>query len=195
MLFLLTSAAKHGGQTLTLGLSLLLSSCQEKAPAVVEQPKPAVEKPIPPATPAPAAPRVACTLVDDAVAEEPFEQEITTEELLADGGTVEKRTPVKNRHVEGQVDTLITIRHHHNRFEYYQTPEKDLLQQVTITDFSPIYGKQLRTKLGAAYKARYAKKTGRCDSLRIGDTNRLNTVALTMRNGQVNAVQIEYYVD
>ncbi|WP_303309768.1 hypothetical protein [Hymenobacter sp. BT730] len=194
MLFLLTSAAKHGGQTLTLGLSLLLSSCQEKAPAVVEQSKPAVEKRAP-TTPAPATPRAACTLVDDAVAEAPFEQEITTEELLADGGTVEKRTPIKNRHVSGQVDTLLTIRHHHNRFEYYQTPEKDLLQQVSITDFSPVYGKQLRHKLGAAYKARYAAKTGRCDSLRIADTNRLNTVAMTMRNGQVNAVQIEYYVD
>lgn len=196
MLLLTTCFSRSTHHTLALCAGLWLSvGCQEKKPAVASAP---VVKPAPPIRPkpaAPAAPKTACSLVDDEVAEDPFGAEITVEELLQDGATVVARRPFHNRHEQNQVDTILILRHQGNQFEFYRAPEKDLLREVAITDFKPAYGQQLQQKLSSAYQARYARQTGRCDSLRIGDSNRLNTVAMTLQNGQLRAVQVQYYVD
>ena len=178
---------------LSVGL-WLLASCQQKQPPVATVPAvaPPVQAP-PPKPPKPA--RVACALVDDEVAEDPFGAEITVTDLLAAGATVVSRQPFRNRHERNQTDTILTLRHQGNRFEFYRAPEKDLLREVTITDFQPTYGRQIQRKLDRAYRARYAHRTDHCDSLRIGDSNRLNTVAMTMHDGQLEAVQVQYYVD
>ena len=172
---------------------LLLANCQQKQPPVVAVPAgpPPAQAPSPPPKPV----RVACALVDDEVAEDPFGAEITVTDLLAAGATVVSRQPFRNRHERNQTDTILTLRHQGNRFEFYRAPEKDLLREVTITDFQPTYGRQIQRKLNRAYRARYAHRTDHCDSLRIGDSNRLNTVAMTMHDGQLEAVQVQYYVD
>ena len=173
---------------------LLLTSCQQKQPPAATAPAtpPPAQAP-PPQPPKPA--RVACALVDDEVAEDPFGAEITVTDLLAAGATVVGRRPFRNRHERNQTDTILTLRHQGNAFEFYRAPEKDLLREVTITDFQPTYGRQIQQKLNRAYRARYARQTGACDSLRIGDSNRLNTVAMTLHDGQLEAVQVQYYVD
>ena len=172
---------------------LLLANCQQKQPPVVTVPAgpPPAQAPSPPPKPV----RVACALVDDEVAEDPFGAEITVTDLLAAGAIVVSRQPFRNRHERNQTDTILTLRHQGNRFEFYRAPEKDLLREVTITDFQPTYGRQIQRKLNRAYRARYAHRTDHCDSLRIGDSNRLNTVAMTMHDGQLEAVQVQYYVD
>ena len=183
------------GRLLLLGIGLwLLAGCQQKQPSVATAPAapPPVQAP-PPKLPKPA--RIACALVDDEVAEDPFGAEITVTDLLAAGATIVRRRPFRNRHERNQTDTILTLRHQGNRFEFYRAPEKDLLREVTITDFQPTYGRQIQRKLNRAYRARYARRTDHCDSLRIGDSNRLNTVAMTMHDGQLEAVQVQYYVD
>lgn len=185
----------HHSLALCAGLFLAVG-CQEKKSTEATV---AAAKPAPPVAVAPPPPpkvaRVACSLVDDEVAEDPFGAEITVADLLQEGATVVRREPFRNRHERNQTDTILTLRHQGNHFEFYRAPEKDLLREVTITDFKPAYGQQLQQKLNSAYKARYARKTGHCDSLRIGDSNRLNTVAMTMQDGQLQAVQVDYYVD
>ncbi|MBC6613315.1 hypothetical protein H8B15_20510 [Hymenobacter sp. BT507] len=198
MLLLATCFSRSGSHALTLSCGLLLATgCQEKKPTAsgppVARPRPA---PAPPAAPAPAkTAKTACSLVDDEVAEDPFGAEITVADLQQDGATIVSRKPFKNRHERNQVDTILILRHHGNQFEFYRAAEKDLLREVTVTDFAPQYGQQLQQKLGSAYRARYARQTGNCDSLRIGDSNRLNTVAMTLHKGQLSAVQVQYYVD
>jgi len=197
MLLLATCFSRSGSHALTLSCGLLLATgCQEKkptasAPPVVRpQPTPAPPVQVPPKTP-----KTACSLVDDEVAEDPFGAEITVEELQQAGAVIVSRKPFRNLHERNQVDTILTLRHHGNQFEFYRGAEKDLLREVTVTDFAPQYGQQLQQKLGDAYRTRYARQTGNCDSLRIGDSNRLNTVAMTMHKGQLSTVQVQYYVD
>lgn len=197
MLLLATCFSRSGSHALTLGCGLLLATgCQEKKPTAsappVAQPRPT---PAPPAPVPPKTVRTACSLVDDEVAEDPFGAEITVADLQQAGATIVSRKPFRNRHERNQVDTILVLRHHGNQFEFYRAAEKDLLREVTVTDFAPQYGQQLQEKLGGAYRTRYARQTGNCDSLRIGDSNRLNTVAMTLREGRLSAVQVQYYVD
>ncbi|QIX61667.1 hypothetical protein HER32_10945 [Hymenobacter sp. BT18] len=175
--------------------ALLLSACSA-TPAEEEVAKNVVRKSavarrvIPPAVPA-ALPTRTLRITNDTLAGDPFGQELTVEQLVAAGARVTTRKPFQNRHVSGQTDTIVVLRHQGNVFEFYRTPEKDLLQDASVTNFQPAYGQRLKRRLQKAHRA------GRqsIDKVRIGDTERANYVSVTFQQGRLSAVHVEPYVD
>lgn len=143
-----------------------------------------------PARPLPAA-RAVCTLTDDTLAGQPFGTEPTVQELLAAGATIAARQPFANAHEAGQTDTVLTVRHQGNTFEFYRTPDKDLLRQATVTNFQPAYGQRLRLTLDASAR----RNGGSCNQLRIRDTDRANNVSATFSGGQPSVARVRPYLD
>ncbi|GAB3239018.1 hypothetical protein GCM10027346_31900 [Hymenobacter seoulensis] len=147
----------------------------------------------PPNRLAPAAP-VATRIVrltNDSLAGQPFGAEPTVQELLAHGGKVVARKPLRNMYEAGQIDTILLVRHQGNVFEFYRAPEKDLLRDATIVNFQPAYGRRLRTRLEPACRPARAKAS----RVRIGDTERTNYVSVIYQSGRLSAVHVEPYVD
>ncbi|WP_139925176.1 hypothetical protein [Hymenobacter sp. DG01] len=130
-------------------------------------------------------------LTIDSLAGQPFGEEPTVRELLRAGGRVAARRPFKNLYEAGQIDTILLVRHSGNVFEFYRTPDKDLLRNATITNFQPAYGRRLRTRLEPACRAA-ATAT---DRVRIGDTERTNYVSVIYQGGRLRAVRVEPYLE
>ncbi|MCR5888229.1 hypothetical protein LRS06_10720 [Hymenobacter sp. J193] len=130
-------------------------------------------------------------ITNDTLAGDPFGQELTVEQLVAAGARVAARKPFQNRHVPGQTDTIVVLRHQGNVFAFYRTPEKDLLQDASVTNFQPAYGQRLKRRLQKAHRASRQS----IDKVRIGDTERANYVSVTFQQGRLSAVHVEPYVD
>ncbi|MBG8555257.1 hypothetical protein [Hymenobacter guriensis] len=130
-------------------------------------------------------------ITNDTLAGDPFGQELTVEQLVEAGARVAARKPFQNRHVPGQTDTIVVLRHQGNVFEFYRTPEKDLLQDASVTNFQPAYGQRLKRRLQKAHRASRQS----IDKVRIGDTERANYVSVTFQQGCLSAVHVEPYVD
>ncbi|MCC2545627.1 hypothetical protein LJY25_04160 [Hymenobacter sp. BT175] len=139
----------------------------------------------------PQTPKPTCTLTNDTLAGQPFGTEPTVAELLSVGGRVIARKAYRNVHEAGQMDTILTVRHQGNVFEFYRTPEQDLLRQAIITNFRPAYGQRLRVNL----KASARQNGGICSQLRIRDTERANNVSVTFANGQPSQARVQPYLD
>ena len=139
----------------------------------------------------PSAPKAVCTLTNDTLAGQPFGAEPTVEELLRAGAKVSARKPFANLHVAGQMDTILTLRHQGNQFEFYRTFEKDLLRQAVITNFRPSYGQRLRATLTESTR----QNGGPCNQLRIRDTERANNVSATFTAGQPSVAHVQPYWD
>lgn len=139
----------------------------------------------------PAAQKASCTLVNDTLAGQPFGAEPTVEELRQAGATVVGRRPVANTHVAGQTDTILTLRHQGNVFEFYRVPDKDLLRQAVVVNFKPAYGRRLRHT--ATESAR--QNGGSCGQLSIRDTDRANSVSVTFTGGQPSRARVQPYLD
>lgn len=169
-----------------------LASCEAKGPPVVAAAKPKQER-RQAATPArqPVAPKATCTLTNDTLAGQPFGAEPTVEELLSAGARVVSRQPYANKHEAGQTDTILILRHQGNSFEFYHSPEKDLLRQATITNFKPAYGQRLRSTLNESAR----QSGGPCGQLRIRDTDRANSVSATFTAGQPSLARVQPYLD
>ncbi|QNH62386.1 hypothetical protein [Hymenobacter sediminicola] len=153
-------------------------------PVQRQQAKPAVRK-------QPSAPKAVCTLTNDTLAGQPFGAEPTVEELMRAGAKVSSRKPFANLHVAGQMDTILTLRHQGNQFEFYRTFEKDLLRQAVITNFRPSYGQRLRATLTESTR----QNGGPCNQLRIRDTERANNVSATFTAGQPSVARVQPYWD
>lgn len=46
---------------------------------------------------------------------------------------IQNKEPVPNRHIEGQIDTLVTIKSDSAIFQFYSLPQEDLLRAATLT--------------------------------------------------------------
>ncbi|MBC6699942.1 hypothetical protein [Hymenobacter sp. BT190] len=154
-------------------------------------PKPARQQPAKPRAQPAAAPKAVCTLTNDSLAGQPFGLEPTVAELLAAGAKVTARKSFANLHEAGQIDTILTLRHQGNQFEFYRTPEKDLLRQAVITNFRPDYGRRLRATLNESAK----QNGGTCLQLRLRDTERANSVSATFTAGQPSVARVQPYLD
>lgn len=192
MLSVSVSSAATSLPAALLYLALGLFGCGTDGPPAAAVSKPKPTRPQLAATPArPAVAAPVCTLTNDTVAGQPFGEEPTVQELLATGATVVVRQPLANVHEAGQTDTILTLRHHGNTFEFYRAPEKDLLRQAVITNFRPAYGQRLRTNLNASVR----QNGGPCGQLRIRDTDRANNVSATFTGGQPSLARVEPYLD
>lgn len=130
-------------------------------------------------------------ITNDTLAGDPFGQELTVKQLVAAGARVAARKPFRNRHIFGQTDTIVVLRHQGNVFAFYRTPDKDLLQDASVTNFQPAYGQRLKRRLQKAHRASRQS----IDKVRIGDTERANYVSVTFQQGRLSAVHVEPYVD
>lgn len=63
--------------------------------------------------------------------------------------TISSREPVKNRHVPGQVDTLLTLSNGNSSFQFYQLPGEVLLQSASLRDEGLLLGGKLEPKMPA----------------------------------------------
>jgi hypothetical protein len=189
----LLSASKGLPATLlyaALGL-LGCSSDDSRRPAAAPTPQPTRRHaPKPRAAPT-TAPKAVCTLTNDSLAGQPFGSEPTVEELVEAGAKVTARKPLANLHVAGQTDTILTLQHQGNEFEFYRAPEKDLLRQAVITNFRPDYGRRLRATLNESAR----QNGGACLQLRLRDTERTNNVSATFTAGQPSVARVQPYLD
>lgn len=178
--------------TLLLSIALGLTSCEAKDPpaTVVTPPKQERRQPVA-APPQPVAPKASCTLTNDTLAGQPFGLELTIEELLHSGAKVVSRKAFANVHEAGQTDTILTLQHQGNSFEFYHSPEKDLLRQAVITNFKPAYGQRLRLTLNESAR----QSGGPCGQLRLRDTDHANTVSATFTAGQPSLARVQPYLD
>lgn len=176
-----------------LGTTMSLVSCEAKDPPVTSAAKARPERRPAPvaATPPPTAPKAACTLTNDTLAGQPFGAEPTVAELLQAGAKLVSRKPFANAHEAGQTDTILTLQHQGNSFEFYRAPEKDLLRQAVITNFRPPYGQRLRNTLNESAR----QSGGPCGQLRLRDTDRANTVSATFTAGQPSQARVQPYLD
>jgi hypothetical protein len=195
MLLALVLSSAKAAPAASLYAMLLLSACAadsdgEKVPAR----KPAASRPVRPAAPSAAQLPVPTRLVrvtNDSLAGQPFGPEPTVDELLRNGGKVVSRKPYRNLYEAGQIDTILLVRHQGNVFEFYRAPEKDLLRDAVVTNFSPAYGRRLRTRLATAHRP----APGTTDKVRIGDSERTNYVSVVYQSGRLSTVHVEPYVD
>lgn len=63
--------------------------------------------------------------------------------------TISEREPVENRHVPGQVDTLLTLSNGNSSFQFYQLPDEVLLQSASLRDEGLVLGGKLEPKMSA----------------------------------------------
>jgi hypothetical protein len=155
------------------------------------EPKPARRQASRPRTQPAVAPKAVCTLTNDSLAGQPFGPEPTVQELLSVGATIKARKPFANLHEAGQMDTILTLQHQGNEFEFYRTPDKDLLRQAVITNFRPDYGRRLRATLNESAR----QNGGPCLQLRLRDTERANNVSATFTAGQPSIARVQPYFD
>jgi len=172
--------------------ALGLAGCEAKTPPVAATTKPKPERrPAPVVAPPQAVPKAACTLTNDSLAGQPFGAEPTVEELMGAGAKLVSRKPYLNPHEAGQTDTILTLRHQGNSFEFYRTPDKDLLRQAVVTNFQPAYGQRLRKTLNESAR----QSGGPCGQLRLRDTDRANMVSATFTAGQPSLARVQPYLD
>ncbi|HEX8427938.1 hypothetical protein [Hymenobacter sp.] len=183
---------KHFFPTLLLYVAMGLASCEAKDPpaTVATKPKQERRRPATP-RPQPVSSNTPCTLTNDTLAGQPFGAEPTVEELLRSGAKIVSRKPFANMHEAGQTDTILTLQHQGNSFEFYHSPEKDLLRQAVITNFQPAYGQRLRVTLNESAR----QSGGPCGQLRLRDTDRANTVSATFTAGQPSLARVQPYLD
>ncbi|WBO84014.1 hypothetical protein [Hymenobacter yonginensis] len=155
------------------------------------EPKPTRRQAPRPRTQPAVAPKAVCTLTNDSLAGQPFGPEPTVQELLSVGATIKTRKPFANLHEAGQMDTILTLQHQGNEFEFYRTPDKDLLRQAIITNFRPDYGRRLRATLNESAR----QNGGTCLQLRLRDTERANNVSATFTAGQPSIARVQPYFD
>ncbi|MBC8083889.1 MAG: hypothetical protein H7Z21_11820 [Hymenobacter sp.] len=178
---------------LLLWVVLSLVGCEAKAPpaTVAARPGPARRPAVETPRTSPAPLKAACILTNDTLAGQPFGSEPTVEELLRTGAQVVGREAFANIHAAGQTDTILTLRHQGNSFEFYRAPEKDLLKQAIVTNFRPAYGQRLRLTLNESAR----QSGGPCGQLRLRDTDRANTVSATFTAGQPSLARVQPYLD
>ncbi|WP_400192921.1 hypothetical protein [Hymenobacter sp. B81] len=176
-----------------LAVCLLLSACRDQPASLArEQPRRTDSLASAPTAPAPPpAPRRVCAITDDEAANDPFGTELTVAEVVGSGGRITGRRPVANAHSPGQTDTLITVQQAGNEFVFYRTPDKDLLSSATLVSFASPHCQKLRQRIGAASRRQGAG----CDSVSIRDEMQMNRVLASFRNGQVQRVKVEPYLD
>ncbi|MDF7812549.1 hypothetical protein [Hymenobacter sp. YC55] len=187
----LLSFRKLNYPVLLLYVVLGLSSCEAKDPPATVASKPKQERRQPTTPPPPAAPKASCTLTNDTLAGQPFGAEPTVEELLRSGAKIVSRKAFANLHEAGQTDTILTLQHQGNSFEFYHSPEKDLLRQAVITNFKPAYGQRLRLTLNESAR----QSGGPCGQLRLRDTDHANMVSATFTAGQPSQARVQPYLD
>ncbi|WP_375435265.1 hypothetical protein [uncultured Hymenobacter sp.] len=177
---------------LLLYVALGLISCEAKDSPTTVASKPKQERRQPVAArPQPTAPKASCTLTNDTLAGQPFGLEPTMDELLRSGAKIVSRKAFENVHEVGQTDTILTLQHQGNSFEFYHSPERDLLRQAVITNFEPAYGQRLRLTLNESAR----QSGGPCGQLRLRDTDRANTVSATFTAGQPSLARVQPYLD
>lgn len=159
--------------------------------AASPQQQPVRRQPAKPRTMPAAAPKAVCLLTNDSLAGQPFGPEPTVQELLQAGATLKSRKPFANLHEAGQMDTILTLQHQGNEFEFYRTPDKDLMRQAVITNFRPDYGRRLRATLNESAR----QNGGACLQLRLRDTERANNVSATFSAGQPSIARVQPYFD
>lgn len=139
----------------------------------------------------PVAAKATCITTNDTLAGQPFGTEPTVAELLSTGAKVVSRKPFTNVHEKGQTDTILTLQHQGNQFEFYCMPEQRLLRRAVITNFRPAYGQRLRVTLDASAR----QSGGSCIKMQIRDTERANNVSATFSEGKPAIARIEPYLD
>ena len=185
-------SACKSSPALLLCAALSLVSCETKDPAATAtSPMPDRRPAATAAQPPQAAPKAACALTNDTLAGQPFGPEPTVEELLRTDARIVSRKPFLNIHEAGQTDTILTLQHQGNSFEFYRSPEKDLLRQAVITNFRPAYGQRLRLTLEESAR----QSGGPCGQLRLRDTDHANNVSATFTAGQLSLARVQPYLD
>ncbi|MCB2378617.1 hypothetical protein LGH70_13535 [Hymenobacter sp. BT635] len=135
--------------------------------------------------------KATCVTTNDTLAGQPFGTEPTVAELLSAGAKVVSRKPFANLHEKGQTDTILTLQHQGNQFEFYCMPEQRLLRRAVITNFRPAYGQRLRQTLDVSARL----NGGSCIKMQIRDTERVNNVSATFSDGKPAVARVEPYLD
>ncbi|UOQ54035.1 hypothetical protein [Hymenobacter cellulosivorans] len=141
--------------------------------------------------PRPVTSKATCVTTNDTLAGQPFGAELTAEELLQAGAKIVSRKLFANVHEKGQNDTILTLQHQGNQFEFYCMPEQRLLRRAVITNFRPGYGQRLRETLDASTR----QSGGSCSKVQIRDTERTNNVSATFSEGKPAVARVEPYLD
>ncbi|UOQ73257.1 hypothetical protein [Hymenobacter cellulosilyticus] len=139
----------------------------------------------------PGAAKTTCVTTNDTLAGQPFGTEPTVGQLLQAGARVISRKSFANVHEKGQTDTILTLQHQGNQFEFYCMPEQRLLRRAVIINFTPAYGQRLRQTLDASTR----QNGGSCAKVQIRDTERTNNVSATFSAGKPSVAHVEPYLD
>lgn len=80
----------------------------------------------------------------------------TVEEVLRKipEARITKREAVPNRHIQGQIDSLITIKSDSTIFQFYQLPDEAMLQTATLTKKGVAIGSGIEVGMSAEEVAR-----------------------------------------
>lgn len=114
---------------------------------------------------------------------------------------ISKREPVENRHVPGQVDTLLTISNGSSSFRFYQLPDEVLLQGAHLEDEGLTLGGELEAKMAAAELRRILPALQGRDTIpeliRIeGELSPQSLlIRLNSRRLQVEEIEFQGYID
>jgi hypothetical protein len=127
--------------------------------------------------------------------------ELTVKEVLRrlPEAKVSRREPYPNRHIQGQIDTLVTIRSDSSIFKFYSMANKDLLQSATLKKAGVPFGSGLEVGMTTDEVARHIPafqgQASIPQSILIRAEQAPTTLRLRFRRNRVEYIQYEGYVD
>ncbi|AHM60657.1 hypothetical protein D770_12000 [Flammeovirgaceae bacterium 311] len=112
---------------------------------------------------------------------------------------ITKREAVPNRHIDGQVDTLITIKSDSTIFQFYSLPDQDMLQTATLSKSGIAFGGGLEVgmkpqEVAERIEALQGKKTVP-QTILIRAEQAPTSIRLRFRQNRLSYIDYQGYVD
>lgn len=127
--------------------------------------------------------------------------ELTVEEVLRrmPDAKISRREPYPNRHIQGQIDTLVTIKSDSSIFKFYSMANQDLLQSATLKKAGVAIGAGLEVGMTTDEVVQrmpvFQGKSTIPQSILIRAEQAPTTIRLRFRRNRVEYIHYEGYVD
>lgn len=112
---------------------------------------------------------------------------------------ITNKEAVPNRHVQGQVDTLVTIKSDSTIFQFYSMPGKDMLQSATLTKGGVTLGEGLEVGMTAEEVAQriqpLQQKKAIPQTILIRAEQAPTSLRLRFKQNHLTFIQYDGYVD